>query len=206
MLTVCRQGYGQADGCQVQCQRCHPEPRAVTTGPLFSPALSGRAFPSARQSRPSSAARTHTALTHPCQPPRSYLTDFLCFQHHASQAGPGAGRARRPDTIGRPCGSVPQPPPPPPPTRVRRPPPQRPAGRARPAAPGPAPPHRPTSSSAAPEPISRLLASPPALLRLVRRGAIRQAGPRYVPSDNPPRPHNSASHSAPLPPPSPPSR
>ena len=37
-------------------------------------------------------------------------------------------------------------------------------------------------------------------------GAIRQAGPRYVPSDNPPRPHNSASHSAPLPPPSPPSR
>lgn len=52
----------------------------------------------------------------------------------------------------------------------------------------PAPPTLPASSSAAPQPISCRLLSPPAVLRLVRRGAIRRAGPRYVPSDNPPGP------------------
>lgn len=52
----------------------------------------------------------------------------------------------------------------------------------------PAPPALPASSSAAPQPISCRLSSPAAALRLVRRGAIRRAGPRYVPSDNPPGP------------------
>lgn len=79
----------------------------MTIGPLFSAALSGRAFPGARQSRPSSAAGTHAALTHPRRSPHIYLTDFLCFQRHASQAGPGAGRARRPNAAGRPRSSAP---------------------------------------------------------------------------------------------------
>lgn len=172
-----RRAERDAHSASVGLQPSRRPPAAVS---VLSPAgsdnraafLCGRTFPSARQSRPSSAPGTHAALTHPRRSPRSYLTDFLCFQRHASQAGPGTGRARRPDTTGRPRSSAPPAAAPGPRSRPP-PPPQRPAGRTRPAAPGPAPPAAPASSSAAPEPISRLLASPSAPLRLVRRGAIR---------------------------------